>query len=141
MLLEERCRAPEDRVVHGVAQVGDHSESGVADEVGACVVENSLEQCGSYQGEGDDRPGILKAGGNKLFKVEGLMRAGDGQQLHLVRRRGRIQDAVKNGADEEKAESIEKPDGCHQDDRGKHLPPVRGRVPQEAGQLPHKPSR
>ena len=43
VFLKEGNRAPQDRVVEIVAQVGDHAEAGMVDEIGPGVVQNSLQ--------------------------------------------------------------------------------------------------
>ena len=60
VLLEEGRRPPQDGGVHVIAQVGDHAEPGIADQVRSGVVENALQQGRRHQRERHDGPGILE---------------------------------------------------------------------------------
>ena len=59
VLLEERHRPAQDRLVQIVAHVGDHAEAGVIRQVGSGVVADALQQRCGNKGERDHAPVVL----------------------------------------------------------------------------------
>ena len=74
MLLIKRCGAAQDGIVKIIAQVGDHAEAGVVHEIGSRIIQDSFEGGSGNQGEGDDRPRVLKVRRNKLLQVNRVAR-------------------------------------------------------------------
>ena len=72
-----------------------------------------------------------------MLQVYGMLRARNVKQLNVLRPGRGIQNAVKNRTDQQILESVERTDRSHEQNRRQNLPPIRKRIPDEAGQLPH----
>ena len=136
--VKEGDGAAEDGVVEVVAQVGDQSEAGVIHQVGAGVVEQSLGNGGSDQRKGDHGPRVVKVTGNKLLEVDGLVRPGRSKEHDAVGLRGRAEDAVEDGADQQHAKGIEQADQRQQHHRGCKLQDVGSYVAHQAPGSTHQ---
>ncbi len=137
VLCEKSRRAPQDRVVKIVAQVGDHAEAGVVRQVGASIVEYPLQDGCRYQRERYHRPRILKVRGNQLLKVENAVGAGESEKLNRPGLGARVEYAIENRANQKKPESIQQAHDRHQHNRCEQLPPVREDITQQARQWAH----
>ena len=133
------CRAPQQGGVKVVAQIGDHAEAGVIHKICAGVVADSFEDGGRNQRESHDRPGIREMRRHELLEVDRVMRAGDHEELNVLRAGRGIQHPIKYGTNQQIFEGVESADGGHEQNRRKYLPPVRHRVADQARQLPHGP--
>ncbi len=51
--------------------------------------------------------------GYELLKVDSVVGTGNAEQLHIVRGRAGIQNAVEDGADEQQAKRVEQADRGH----------------------------
>jgi hypothetical protein len=99
MLRKERGRAADDGIVKIVAEIRDHTETGVIYQVGTAIVANSFENGGGHQGKGNSGPGIGEARRNELLKINGVMGVGNGEELNIPRSGGGIQHAIEHGPD------------------------------------------
>ena len=104
VLLEERSRAPQHRAVQVVAQVGNHAEAGVVDQVGAAVIAYRLEQRGRDQRVGHDRPGVVKVAGNEEVQIERSMEAWQRKAQQIGRTRIGIEHLIEDRLDEHHAQ-------------------------------------
>ena len=137
VLLEECGRAAQDRVVKIVAQVRNHAESSMIDEVGADVVEDSFENRGSDERPGDDGPGIVRVDRNKALQIDGLTPLGPGEQDDVFGTGSGVQDTVENGLEEDETEGLKESDAGQQNDSGEKLGHKRQHVADKADHLAH----
>src|SRR5439155_22148088 len=83
VLLIKSGRATQDGIVKIITQIGDHAEAGVVDQISSRIIQDSFENGGSNQGEGDDCPRILEVRRHELLQVNCVARSGQFEELHL----------------------------------------------------------
>ncbi len=115
MFLEEGHGAAEDGVVEVIADVRDHAEAGVVDEVGAGVVAGGLEDGGGDQRVGDDRPGVVEVMGDEKAEVEDVVGPRNLRAEDDIGGGVRAQDVVEDELDEQHAKGGHQADEAHED--------------------------
>ncbi len=116
VLLEERHGAAHDGVVEVVAEVGDHAEAGVVDEVGAGVVGDGLDEGGRDEEVGDDGPGVVHVAGHKEVEVELTVEVGERDEEDVVGWGLGVEAAIEDGLDQHDAKRGHGADDGHEDD-------------------------
>src|ERR1022692_967512 len=114
VLGEKCCGAAQDCVVKIVAKVSDHAEAGMVHQIRARVVENSLQYGGADQGDRDHVPCIREMRRHQLLQINRMVRNRNGKQLNIFRSGGRIQHAVKDRANQQELERVERSHRSHQ---------------------------
>src|ERR1035438_6771977 len=137
VLLEERNRPAQDRVIQVIAQIGNHAETRMVHQVSSGIVENPLEYGGGNQGIRDDGPCVVKMRGNKTLQVNGLVDLWNREEQDTFRTRRRNQHAIQYRLQQDKPKRLEEPDGCEQHHSGYQLHEEREHVTDEARHLPH----
>ncbi len=134
VLLKEGDGAAQHGVVEVVAQVGDHAEAGVVDQVGADVVADGLEDGGGDERVGDDRPGVVEVAGHEEVQVEHAMEAAevDVEFEQVVGWGVGAEDAVEDGLDEEDADGGHGSDDGHEEHGEERVEGVGAQVDEEA---------
>ena len=138
-VLGKKCgRAPQQRSVKIIAQVGDHAEAGVVHQVRSRVVADSLQHRRRHQRERHDRPGIGKVRRHELLQVHRMVRERIEKELNVFRTGHRIQHAIEHRTHQQILESIRAPPTAAMSTNGRqYLPPARQRIANEPHQLPH----
>ena len=132
VLLEESDRAAQRRVVKFVAQIGGHTEAGVVRQIGAAVIEDSLEDGGDDQCKGDDGPDVVEVLRNKRSQVPLDAKEWNRQQRKRARLRTGIEHLIENGAQQQHTKGVEQPYQRHRDHRCQQVKPVGLEVPEKA---------
>ena len=88
VLLEERHRAAQHRAVQLVAQVGDHSEPRVVDQVCPGIKADAFEDRSRDQRNCHNGPGVMEMLRDEALQIDRLLGAGDREQGDVVRLRG-----------------------------------------------------
>src|SRR5258708_10369616 len=73
----------------------------------------------------------------ELLQVHGMMPAGNGKELYVLRTGRGIQDAIEYRTNQKIFKSIKRADSRHEHDGSQDLSPIRERIAQQPRQLPH----
>ena len=84
VLRKKSRRAPQDRVVEIVAQVGDHAEAGVVHQIRSRVIENSFKHGRTDQRNRDHGPRIREMRGHQLLQVDRMVRYAESQTVEYL---------------------------------------------------------
>ncbi len=137
MLLEEGGGAAQDGVVEVVAEVGDHAEAGVIDQVCAEVIAQAFDDSGDDQRVADDGEGVVEMRGDQSVEVERAVELRNVEAEGVVVGRAGLENLVENLTDEQDAERGEEADDRHQEDRGERIQHVRTEIGEEAKDALH----
>ena len=137
MLLKKCRRTAQNGIVKRVAKVGDQPIPGVVHQVGARVIEDSLEDRRSDKRESHDCPCIMKMGRNESLQIDSVMSMRNSEQQNVFRSRRWVQNAVKDWPDEQHAKCVQKPYRRQQQNRWNELPPIGHQEPKQPRQLAH----
>ena len=127
MLGKKFHRAPQDRIIEFVAQVGDHAESGIAHQIGSYVVANSFDNRGPNEGDSHHRPGIVELRRKELVKIDWPV-PGDLKQQYIAAHRIGIQHTIKDRPNQDDAKGVQQADRGQQNHGGKHSERIRAHV-------------
>src|SRR5579872_5178204 len=141
VLLKERHRPPQDRLVEVVPHIGDHAEPGIVRQVRARVIANALQQRRRHKRKRNRRPVVVYPVRNEQFRtnidVPPLAKLSQQRRRLRPRRRVGVQHVVEDRPDQQDPERIHQAHAGSQNHRRERLQPVTSRVIQQAPQAAH----
>ena len=121
-----------------IAQIGDHAEAGVIDQVGAEVIAKAFDDGRGDEREGHHRPRVVHVGmRNVALRSKCQAAARGGNSMRPLFRLCGLRTTSKMGTNSSMRKRVEQADHGQQQDAGQPLERVGQPVAQEAEESPH----